>query len=101
MIIHTLKMCILYYVHVSFLFFSFLMGVELRHFPVRLFIRNILGVPSLCNVMLHFYFLNRHEKVALKHIIIRFCLFGGHLGRHLDFMEMPKDVKVSSVKFLK
>ena len=35
----------------SFHFFSFLMGVELRHF-YRLSVRNILGVPSLCNLLL-------------------------------------------------
>ena len=31
MIVHTLKMCTFYYVHSSY-FFSFLTGVELRHF---------------------------------------------------------------------
>ena len=27
-------------------------------------------------------------------------LFGGHLGRYLDFLEMPKGDKVSTNKFL-
>ena len=31
-------------------FFSFSMGVELRHFPICPSVRNILGVPSLCNL---------------------------------------------------
>ena len=50
MIVHTLKMCTFYFVHISY-FFSFLRGVKLWHF----FHLKCLGVPSLCNLLLKKY----------------------------------------------
>ena len=47
MIVHTLKMCTLYFVQIFHFFLSFLMGVELKTFfmSFSLSARNILGVP--------------------------------------------------------
>ena len=50
MIVHTLKMCTSYIVRLFHCFFSFLMGVEPRYFPICRSIRNILGVTSLYNL---------------------------------------------------
>ena len=52
MIVHTLKMCTFYIVRLFHCFFSFLMGVEPRYFPICPSIRNILGVTSLYNLYL-------------------------------------------------
>ena len=50
MIVHTLKMCTSYIVKLFHCFFSFLMGVKPRYFPICPSIRNILGVTSLYNL---------------------------------------------------
>ena len=50
MIVHTLKMCTFYIVRLFHCFFSFLMDVEPRYFPICPSIRNILGVSSLYNL---------------------------------------------------
>ena len=63
MIVHTLKMCTFYFMHVSF-YFLILTGVELRHFSIR----NAKGVPSLCNLKLKqysfFYFQTLHNDCS-------------------------------------
>ena len=50
MIVHTLKMCTSCIVRLFQCFFSFLIGVEPRYFPICPSIRNILGVTSLYNL---------------------------------------------------
>ena len=44
LIVHTLKMCTTHFMHISWIFFSFLGGLELRHF----FDRNAKMVSGLC-----------------------------------------------------
>ena len=48
MIVHISKMCTFYFVHVSYFFFSFLTGVELRHFFSSEMIRGCLPCV-ICN----------------------------------------------------
>ena len=47
-IVHTLKMCTYYFMHISEIFFSFLRGVELRHFFPSEMLRGCL-VCVICN----------------------------------------------------
>ena len=51
MIVHTLKMCISYFVHISFFFLIFLQVLNSDIFSII----NAKGVPSLCNLKLQQY----------------------------------------------
>ena len=46
MIVHILKMCTSYFEHITWIFFSFLRGVEHRHFSLQ----NAYMVSGLCNL---------------------------------------------------
>ena len=51
MIVHTLKMCTFYFVHISFFLYNFLRVLNLDIFSII----NAKGMPSLCNLKLQQY----------------------------------------------
>ena len=57
------------------------------------------NIDNICYIVT-FHSPNRQHKWNYT-AQYQFLSFGCHLGRHLDFLEMPKDDKVSSTSFLK
>ena len=86
MIVHTLKMCTLYFVHISYFFFSFLTGVVLRHFFSSEMLRGCLVcvicnsnsihslISKLCILIVHTLKMCTSYIVKLFHFIFSFLM---------------------------
>ena len=81
MIVHILKMCTFYFVHISGFLFLFLRGVEPRHF----FHPKCLGVPSLCNAYIHSF--SFKLCIMIVHILKMCTFYFVHISLFFSFLR--------------
>ena len=91
MIVHTLRMCTSYFLHVSQFFFSFLTGDELRHFFLSEMLRGCL-VCVICNSnSIHFFIFKL--CIMIVHTLKMCTSYFARLFHCLFFLSFLKGVE--------